>query len=100
MDSNSFLYEFKCAVSPKAHYIIKPISLKCGHYACGLCVSMNESIIKCLNCNNSTNIESTEVKISLDNYMENLFSSMKYLYQNTIDEFNGKLYIFLVKTNK
>lgn len=100
MDSNFFITEFKCAVSSTSHYIIKPILLECGHYACSKCVlkeaNNHNNIVYCLICdkfnvlNSKSEYESIEANKAIQNNIENLFLSMKNLYKKTIDSFNGK----------
>ena len=49
--NDEIIEEFKCAFSNEKHFLIKPISLTCGHYVCQKCIP-HENIkeIKCKIC--------------------------------------------------
>ena len=57
--------ELKCAISDDEHFLIKPISLACGHSICQKCIldGHNEGI-KCKICDLVSNQDLTQIQVS------------------------------------
>lgn len=98
MNSNDFIEEFKCALSNKPHYVIKPVFLQCKHLACKKCIDndANQKQIKCLICNTITDhnseLNQTSAESTIKNNIDKLFTSVESLFEKSLINFKGKYY--------
>lgn len=101
MDLNEDIIEdFKCALTndDEPHYVIKPITLKCGHCVCKDCISLkvaNSIATECKICHKitdrdiSNDDESILANKAIKSHIAGLFVSIKNQFRKSLNMLQG-----------
>ena len=81
--------ELECALSDDEHFLLKPISLKCGHSICRSCIPDEHIVgIKCKICNLNQLQISNETQHAIQFTLGNIGNIFQILERETSDRLN------------
>jgi hypothetical protein len=102
MYTSQNLKSFICAAADDDHFIIKPVTLLCGHAVCYSCIESLKfvnriNILKCEICGKENTIdldivaESSIASNMINKSMNELFSDIRKRFEMLFSQFKGKI---------